>query len=96
MPRMGRALVEVVVSYPDRIGRDAQNYQATMKPLIDGMVHPDLSDRHNPDKGFLVDDNDLYLEGPFIRWSGGLSRGAKIGMYTFDITVTELPPWGLK
>ena len=92
-PRMGRAEINVVVSYPDRIGRDAQNYQATMKPIIDGMAHPDLNDRHNPNKGFLVDDNDLFLDGPFIRWSGRMS--GKPDFYRFDVIITEMEPWTL-
>lgn len=83
LPRFHRAIMTVDVQYakPKR-DRDAGNLYPTMKAYVDGLTHPDLFDRHNPDKGILPDDNDNYLTGPLIRWSG---EPAVDDFYTFHI-----------
>lgn len=83
LPRFQRAIMTVDVTYakPKR-DHDAGNLYPTMKAYVDGLANPDLFDRHNPDKGILPDDNDNYLIGPLIRWSG---KPAVDEFYTFHI-----------
>lgn len=71
VPRFQKAIMTVDVTYakPNR-DHDAGNLYPTMKAYVDGLANPDLFDRHNKAKGFLPDDNDKYLIGPLIRWSG--------------------------
>lgn len=76
LPHFRKALMFVKVRYPKpHRDRDAANLYPTMKAYVDGMTHPDLMDRHNPDLGILPDDNDLYFTGPFISWSGEPHQG---------------------
>ena len=83
LPHFQRAIITVDVQYakPKR-DHDAGNLYPTMKAYVDGLTHPDLFDRHNPDKGILPDDNDNYLVGPLIRWS---HEPAVDEFYTFHI-----------
>lgn len=90
-PRMARARVDVVVSYPDRKKRDVFNLYPTMKSYIDGLVDNEGGGTQSKGAGFLPDDNDIYLSGPFMHWSGMLSdRPGKNGMFRFDLLVTEM------
>jgi hypothetical protein len=84
-PRFSRAIMTVDVTYakPNR-NHDSGNLYPTMKAYVDGLANPDLFDRHNPDKGFLPDDNDKYLLGPLLRWSG---EPAVDEFYNFHITL---------
>lgn len=92
-PRMDRARVDVVVSYPDRRKRDVFNLYPTMKSYIDGMVDNEGGGTQSTGAGFLPDDNDTFLSGPFMHWSGMLSdRPGKNGMFRFDLLVTEMEP----
>lgn len=54
-PLEAAALV-VRVWWPDRRRRDVHNLMPTVKPLVDGMVLA----------GWLPDDNDAHLLGPFL------------------------------
>lgn len=108
IPRMQRARIDVEVSYPDNVSRDAYNLYPTMKAFIDGLVNgiPEYDivmgkngkprkKRRPPRKdfGFLVDDNDKYLSGPHMEWSGRLSSSTgRLGSFQFDLTITELEP----
>ena len=88
LPKFGRAQCDVTVSYPDRVERDAMNLYPTMKAYVDGLVNCTPGTRDG--RGILPDDSDLYLDGPFIRWSGKLS-GMK-DHYLFRVTLTPLGP----
>ena len=61
-PQMSRARLLVTVTYPTGHRRDVANLQATVKPLVDGMVHPFPGVR-----GLLPDDDDDHLIGPDMR-----------------------------
>jgi hypothetical protein len=77
------AVMWVTVRYPKpHRDRDAANLYPTMKAYIDGLTHPDLNDRHNPNDGILPDDNDHHFTGPFIVWSGEQHQG---DTYVFHI-----------
>lgn len=58
-PRFERAEVKVIVRFPDGRRRDPNNYHATTKPLIDGLV----------DAGVFPDDDAEHVLGPDIRKS---------------------------
>lgn len=82
-PHYQRAVMWVTVRYPKPSrDRDAANLYPTMKAYIDGLTHPDLNDRHNPNIGMLPDDNDKFFVGPFIVWSGEQNQG---DTYVFHI-----------
>ena len=55
---MQRARCDVTLGWPDRRHRDAHNFYGAIKPIIDGIV---------TDAGWLPDDSDAYLDGPFAR-----------------------------
>lgn len=107
IPRMPRARVDVTVSYPDGRSRDVYNLYPTMKAFIDGLVNglPEYDvvmvngkpkrKRKAPREefGFLPDDNDKYLSGPHMEWSGRPSRyTGRMGRFQFDLLITELEP----
>lgn len=79
--RYERVRVGVEVSYPDRRIRDAQNLYNTMKAYVDGLV--------DGGKGILPDDNDLFVSGPHLDWSGKMS--GRPGWFRFRVTLTPLP-----
>lgn len=89
LPRMGRIRMDVEVSYPPRTYVDAANLHPTMKSYLDGMVSP--NGKRERDHGFLVDDGDKYVDGPFLTWSGWPS--GRDGWYLFRVKVTEVPEW---
>lgn len=80
IPRMAAAKMIVRVDYPDRRLHDALNLYPVMKALVDGMV--------NKGKGFLPDDNDHYLVGPWLVSSHELS--GKKDFFRFHCEITEL------
>lgn len=86
-----RAKVDVIVSYPDRRKRDCQNLYPTMKSFVDGLVDNEGNGTQALGKGILPDDNDAYLSGPFLHWSGYLSDRRKEGLFRFDIFIDDLP-----
>ena len=59
---MSRARLLVTVTYPTGHRRDVANLQATVKPLVNSMVHPFPGVR-----GLLPDDDDDHLIGPDMR-----------------------------
>ena len=75
--RMSRARCDVVLGWPDRRDRDAHNFYGAIKPIIDGIV---------TDAGWLPDDNDRYLDGPFAR---SVYAGRR-GLVVVTLTFTEL------
>ena len=70
-----RARCDVVLGWPDRRDRDAHNFYPAIKPLIDGIV---------TDGGWLPDDNDRYLDGPFARSTYTGRRGFVVVTLTFS------------
>lgn len=76
--RFERAEVRVVVRFPDRRRRDPNNYHATTKPLMDGLV----------DAGVFPDDSSEFVLGPDIRASRDLSRPSLMSpMFDFIVLV---------
>lgn len=93
LEHLERARLDFRVSYPRRMARDAGNLYPTLKSYVDGLVNGtgEESDPLNTvTTGLLPDDNDIYLDGPFIQWSGEAS-GRK-DHYLFHVTVTPLEP----
>jgi hypothetical protein len=103
--RYERLRVTAKVSYPDHIGRDVMNLYPTMKAYVDGMVNGPQQYRMvrsektgklrkkkftDPAYGILPDDNDRYLVGPWMEWSGKVS-GSK-DKYLFEVLLEPLPP----
>ena len=88
IPQLQRARISVVASYPDRRNRDSQNLYNTMKAYVDGLV--DNQDGKGG-RGILPDDNDFYLIGPHIEWSGMLSDRRAEKLFRFDVRIEELP-----
>lgn len=92
LPKFKRAQIDAIVSYPDRRRRDVQNLYPTMKSYVDGLVDNEGNGTQAKGLGILPDDNDSYLSGPFLHWSGKLSdRPGKDGMFRFDLRILELP-----
>jgi hypothetical protein len=89
MPRMERIRMDVEASYPKRSRPDAANLHPTIKSYLDGMCHP--NGKREREAGFLPDDGDKHVSGPFITWSGWDS--GREDWYLFRITVTPLEPW---
>lgn len=109
LPRYQRVRITALVSYPDRIGRDVMNLYPVMKAYVDGMVNGmpqytmkvdkngKLKKRRlapDPNTGILPDDNDRYLIGPHMEWSGELS-GHK-DHYLFRVKLEALEPMELE
>lgn len=105
LPRFDRARMDVSVSYPSRRIQDVLNLYPSMKAYVDGMVNgvPQYEivaakggipkkKRKSPDIAFgiLPDDNDVFLSGPHMEWSGQLS--GRPGHFRFEVTLTPLPP----
>lgn len=94
IPQLERARITVTASYPDRRQRDSQNLYNTMKAYVDGLV----DNVKGPDgkkvggKGILIDDNDFFLIGPHLQWSGMLSDRRKEKLFRFDVLIEELEP----
>lgn len=91
LPAFGRAKVDAYVSYPDRRKRDVQNLYPTMKSYVDGLVDNEGQGTQSHGKGILPDDNDAYLDGPFLHWTGMRSDRFKEGLFRFDILIREMP-----
>lgn len=66
LPKLQRAHLLAVLSFPDARRRDAHNYVVTIKALVDGLVG---------DYGLLPDDSDDYLVGPDLRRGPVCARG---------------------
>lgn len=105
IPRFQRVRMDVVVSYPTRRVQDVMNLYPSMKAYVDGMVNgrPQYAIAAGPggipkkkrlappvEFGILPDDNDVFLSGPHLEWSGRLS--SRPGHFRFEVTLTELPP----
>lgn len=103
IPRFARARMDVLVSYPSRRIQDVANLYPTMKAYVDGMVNgipqyeivagkggvPKKKRKTPPvEFGILPDDNDVFLSGPHLEWSGKLS--GRPGHFRFEVTLTEL------
>lgn len=86
MGMQDRVRVEARISYPDRIARDVGNYYPTLKAYVDGLVDVDPVTKLG--RGMLPDDSDVFLDGPFLQWSGEKCRVSN--MFLIDITVTPL------
>lgn len=82
LPKFTRARISVLVSYPDRTGRDAMNLYPVMKAYVDGLV--------DGGRGILPDDSDIYVSGPHLDWSGKLSDRRE--HFAFDVTVEDIEP----
>lgn len=80
LPRMDAAKMIVEVDYPDNRRHDVLNLYNTIKALVDGMVEKG--------KGFLPDDNDHHLVGPWPVSSHRLS--GKKDIFVFRFLITEL------
>lgn len=91
LPRFERVRIDAVASYVDRRKRDVQNLYPTMKSYVDGLVDNEGNGTQALGKGILPDDNDTYLSGPFLHWSGMLSDRRKEGLARFDLTFTPIP-----
>lgn len=93
LPHLERVRMNFMVSYPRRIARDAGNLYPTLKSYVDGLVNG-TGEEGDPlntiTTGLLPDDNDIYLDGPFIEWSGEAS--IRKDHYRFDVTLTPLAP----
>lgn len=104
LPRLERARIDVKVSYPTRRLQDVMNLYPTMKAYVDGLVNglPQYEivaakggipkkKRLAPDVAFgiLPDDNDIFLSGPHMEWSGRVSD--RKAHFQFEVTLTELP-----
>lgn len=81
IPRYERVQVDAHITYPDLKPHDVANLYPTMKAYVDGLV--------NDGKGILKDDSDVFLEGPFMHWTGNAPD--RKDFYTFAITITEIP-----
>lgn len=105
LPRFARARMDVSVSYPSRRVQDVMNLYPSMKAYVDGMVNgvpryeiiagkggmPKKKRLAPPiEFGILPDDNDVFLSGPHMEWSGKLSD--RPGHFRFEVTLTELEP----
>lgn len=88
LPKLERARIRVIASYPDRRKRDSQNLYNTMKAYVDGLVD-NLDGKGG--RGILPDDNDFYLVGPHIEWSGMLSDRKAEKLFRFDVLIEPLP-----
>lgn len=106
VPRFERARMDVLVSYPSRRIQDVMNLYPSMKAYVDGLVNGvpqytfTTAGKHgavkrkriapDPALGILPDDNDLFLSGPHLEWSGRLAQ--RKGHFHFAVTLTALPP----
>lgn len=91
VPHFQRLDLHVWVSYPDRVSRDCMNLYPTMKAYVDGLVNganPHSPERL-PNKGMLPDDSDLYLNGPYLRWSG--EKSDRRDHYQFTVAAFPQP-----
>ena len=77
--RMDRARLDVTLGWPDRRRRDAGNAYPAIKALVDGIV----------DSGWLDDDSDAYLDGPFLRSTYAGVRGSVVVTLMFTPLVVE-------
>lgn len=104
IPRFERVDMFVVVSYPSRRIQDVMNLYPTMKAYLDGLANGlpryEMEMRNgkprkkllasDPETGIVPDDNDLFVVGPHLSWSGRLSTRPR--HFQFDITLTPLEP----
>lgn len=103
--RFERVHITAEVSYPSRRIQDVMNLYPTMKAYVDGLVNGPtaytavvgrngkITKRIAPaqkDVGILPDDNDLFVVGPHLHWSG--KRSTRPDHFQFRITLTPLEP----
>lgn len=106
VPRFERVRMDVLVSYPSRRIQDVMNLYPSMKAYVDGLVNgvpqytfgvrgkngtvKKVRLAPDPAAGMLPDDNDMFLSGPHLEWSGRLSERRE--HFRFNVTLTALPP----